>query len=164
MCHMNELQFLHPNIFCTALEEAVANLLLFLNLVKCIIFSTGLTSKSLEQRISALLVNILEPKIALKSNRTPRCLPSNYKDQATVPRVFVDDEFVLEGSVSYHVSIFIYRWFLSDGMVVTRRSSDPTTRIDRGGLVVRSRPRVQRVPASKPDSTEDPPCMRPAAR
>ncbi|GBN26209.1 hypothetical protein AVEN_76594-1, partial [Araneus ventricosus] len=28
----------------------------------------------------------------------------------------------------------------------------------RGGLVVRSRPRGQRVPSAKPDSTEEPPC------
>ncbi|GBN76262.1 hypothetical protein AVEN_134484-1 [Araneus ventricosus] len=31
----------------------------------------------------------------------------------------------------------------------------------RGGLVVRSRPRDRRVAGSKPDSTEDPPCMGP---
>ncbi|GBM86926.1 hypothetical protein AVEN_132317-1, partial [Araneus ventricosus] len=36
--------------------------------------------------------------------------------------------------------------------------------IGRGGLVVRSRPRDRRVAGLKPDSTEDPPCMRPAAR
>ncbi|GBN74466.1 hypothetical protein AVEN_235920-1 [Araneus ventricosus] len=34
----------------------------------------------------------------------------------------------------------------------------------RGGLVVRSRPRDRRVAGSKPDSTEDPPCMGPVAR
>ncbi|GBN61251.1 hypothetical protein AVEN_128970-1 [Araneus ventricosus] len=34
----------------------------------------------------------------------------------------------------------------------------------RGGLVVKSRPRDQRVAGSKPDSTEDPPCMGPVAR
>ncbi|GBM96905.1 hypothetical protein AVEN_99098-1 [Araneus ventricosus] len=34
----------------------------------------------------------------------------------------------------------------------------------RGGLVVGSRPRDQRVAGSKPDSTEDPPCMGPVAR
>ncbi|GBM47448.1 hypothetical protein AVEN_6131-1 [Araneus ventricosus] len=33
----------------------------------------------------------------------------------------------------------------------------------RGGLVVRSRLWGRRVPGSKPDSTEDPPCMGPAA-
>ncbi|GBO30026.1 hypothetical protein AVEN_146707-1 [Araneus ventricosus] len=34
----------------------------------------------------------------------------------------------------------------------------------RSGLVVRSRPRDRRVAGSKPDSTEDPPCMGPVAR
>ncbi|GBM28137.1 hypothetical protein AVEN_224194-1 [Araneus ventricosus] len=34
----------------------------------------------------------------------------------------------------------------------------------RGGLVVRSRPWGRRAPGSRPDSTEDPPCMGPAAR
>ncbi|GBM32686.1 hypothetical protein AVEN_223469-1 [Araneus ventricosus] len=34
----------------------------------------------------------------------------------------------------------------------------------RGGLVVRSRPRDRGVAGSKPDSTEDPPCMGPVAR
>ncbi|GBM24537.1 hypothetical protein AVEN_217118-1 [Araneus ventricosus] len=34
----------------------------------------------------------------------------------------------------------------------------------RGGLVVRSRPWGRRVPGSRPDSTEDPPCMGPVAR
>ncbi|GBL90798.1 hypothetical protein AVEN_269081-1 [Araneus ventricosus] len=34
----------------------------------------------------------------------------------------------------------------------------------RGGLVVRSRLWDRRVPGSKPDSTEDPPCMGPVAR
>ncbi|GBO01845.1 hypothetical protein AVEN_156989-1 [Araneus ventricosus] len=34
----------------------------------------------------------------------------------------------------------------------------------RGGLVVRSRPRDRKVAGPKPDSTEDPPCMGPAAR
>ncbi|GBM55569.1 hypothetical protein AVEN_74528-1 [Araneus ventricosus] len=34
----------------------------------------------------------------------------------------------------------------------------------RGGLVVRFRLKDQRVPGSKPDSTEDPPCMGPVAR
>ncbi|GBM02425.1 hypothetical protein AVEN_76477-1 [Araneus ventricosus] len=34
----------------------------------------------------------------------------------------------------------------------------------RGGLVVRSRLWGRRVPGSKPDSTEDPPCMGPVAR
>ncbi|GBN53543.1 hypothetical protein AVEN_63879-1 [Araneus ventricosus] len=34
----------------------------------------------------------------------------------------------------------------------------------RGGLVARSQPRDQRVASSKPDSTEDPLCMGPAAR
>ncbi|GBN26190.1 hypothetical protein AVEN_36434-1, partial [Araneus ventricosus] len=33
-----------------------------------------------------------------------------------------------------------------------------------GGLVVRSRPGGQRVAGSRPDSTEDPPYMGPAAR
>ncbi|GBN51613.1 hypothetical protein AVEN_65436-1 [Araneus ventricosus] len=33
----------------------------------------------------------------------------------------------------------------------------------RGGLVVGSRPRDQRIAGSKPDSTEDPSCMAPAA-
>ncbi|GBN89322.1 hypothetical protein AVEN_94673-1 [Araneus ventricosus] len=33
-----------------------------------------------------------------------------------------------------------------------------------GGLVVRPRPLGRRAPGPKPDSTEDPPCMRPAAR
>ncbi|GBM17310.1 hypothetical protein AVEN_237293-1 [Araneus ventricosus] len=32
------------------------------------------------------------------------------------------------------------------------------------GLVARSRPRDWRVTGPKPDSTEDPPCMEPAAR
>ncbi|XP_055951462.1 uncharacterized protein LOC129987514 [Argiope bruennichi] len=94
-----------------------------------IILSTGLTSKSLERTISSLLVNILEPKITLKSNRTPRCLPSNYKDLRVVRAVFVDDEFVLEGSVSYRVSIFIYQWVFPDGSFVTGRSSASTFRI-----------------------------------
>ncbi|GBM45687.1 hypothetical protein AVEN_145572-1, partial [Araneus ventricosus] len=35
---------------------------------------------------------------------------------------------------------------------------------DRGGLVVRSRPWGRRVPGSRPDSNEDPPCMGPVAR
>ncbi|GBM29221.1 hypothetical protein AVEN_30252-1 [Araneus ventricosus] len=34
----------------------------------------------------------------------------------------------------------------------------------RGGLVVRSRLWGRRAPGSKPDSTEDPPCMGPVAR
>ncbi|GBN58246.1 hypothetical protein AVEN_144231-1 [Araneus ventricosus] len=34
----------------------------------------------------------------------------------------------------------------------------------RGGLVVRSRLWGRRVPGSKPDSTEDPPCIGPVAR
>ncbi|GBM90656.1 hypothetical protein AVEN_141686-1 [Araneus ventricosus] len=34
----------------------------------------------------------------------------------------------------------------------------------RGGLVVRSRLWGRRVPGSRPDSTEDPPCMGPVAR
>ncbi|GBL73201.1 hypothetical protein AVEN_159266-1 [Araneus ventricosus] len=34
----------------------------------------------------------------------------------------------------------------------------------RGGLVVRSRLWGRRVPGSKPDSTDDPPCMGPVAR
>ncbi|GBO45457.1 hypothetical protein AVEN_161492-1 [Araneus ventricosus] len=34
----------------------------------------------------------------------------------------------------------------------------------RSGLVARSRPRDWRVAGSKPDSTEDPPCMGPVAR
>ncbi|GBM73371.1 hypothetical protein AVEN_104137-1 [Araneus ventricosus] len=34
----------------------------------------------------------------------------------------------------------------------------------RGGLVARSRSRDRRVSGSKPDSTEDPPCMGPVAR
>ncbi|GBO37517.1 hypothetical protein AVEN_67710-1 [Araneus ventricosus] len=34
----------------------------------------------------------------------------------------------------------------------------------RGGLVVRSRPWGRRAPGSRPDSTENPPCMGPAAR
>ncbi|GBN09386.1 hypothetical protein AVEN_177275-1 [Araneus ventricosus] len=34
----------------------------------------------------------------------------------------------------------------------------------RGGLVARSRTWGRRAPGSKPDSTEDPPCMGPAAR
>ncbi|GBN90170.1 Zinc finger protein 233 [Araneus ventricosus] len=34
----------------------------------------------------------------------------------------------------------------------------------RGGLVVRSRPWGRRAPGSRPDSTEDPPCMGPASR
>ncbi|GBM18282.1 hypothetical protein AVEN_224163-1 [Araneus ventricosus] len=34
----------------------------------------------------------------------------------------------------------------------------------RGGLVEKSRLWGRRAPCSKPDSTEDPPCMRPAAR
>ncbi|GBM81457.1 hypothetical protein AVEN_214213-1 [Araneus ventricosus] len=34
----------------------------------------------------------------------------------------------------------------------------------RGGLVVRYRLWGQRAPGSKPDSTEDPPCMGPVAR
>ncbi|GBN40809.1 hypothetical protein AVEN_16221-1, partial [Araneus ventricosus] len=34
----------------------------------------------------------------------------------------------------------------------------------RGSLVVRSRLRGRRAPGSKPDSTEDPPCMGPAVR
>ncbi|GBM33870.1 hypothetical protein AVEN_5916-1 [Araneus ventricosus] len=33
-----------------------------------------------------------------------------------------------------------------------------------GGLVARSRPWGRRAPGPKPASTEDPPCMRPAAR
>ncbi|GBN60965.1 hypothetical protein AVEN_235745-1 [Araneus ventricosus] len=37
-------------------------------------------------------------------------------------------------------------------------------RESRGGLVVRSRPRDRRVAGSKSDSTEDPPCVGPAAR
>ncbi|GBO33666.1 hypothetical protein AVEN_147783-1 [Araneus ventricosus] len=39
-----------------------------------------------------------------------------------------------------------------------------TDLMGRGGLVVRSRPRDRRVAGSKPDSTEDPPCMGPVAR
>ncbi|GBM62048.1 hypothetical protein AVEN_144271-1 [Araneus ventricosus] len=35
---------------------------------------------------------------------------------------------------------------------------------DRGGLVVRSQPWSRRAPGPRPDSTEDPPCMGPAAR
>ncbi|GBL98871.1 hypothetical protein AVEN_165704-1 [Araneus ventricosus] len=34
----------------------------------------------------------------------------------------------------------------------------------RGGLVVRPRPWDRKVPGPRPDSTEDPPCMGPAAR
>ncbi|GBN04374.1 hypothetical protein AVEN_134724-1, partial [Araneus ventricosus] len=34
----------------------------------------------------------------------------------------------------------------------------------RGGLVARFRPRDRRFAGSKPDSTEDPPCMGPVAR
>ncbi|GBL88636.1 hypothetical protein AVEN_195632-1 [Araneus ventricosus] len=34
----------------------------------------------------------------------------------------------------------------------------------RGGLLVKSRPRDRWAPGSKPDSTEDPSCMEPAAR
>ncbi|GBN03861.1 hypothetical protein AVEN_78238-1, partial [Araneus ventricosus] len=34
----------------------------------------------------------------------------------------------------------------------------------RGGLVARFRPRDGRFAGSKPDSTEDPPCMGPVAR
>ncbi|GBO34342.1 hypothetical protein AVEN_123619-1 [Araneus ventricosus] len=36
--------------------------------------------------------------------------------------------------------------------------------LGRGGLVVRSRLWGRRVPGSRPDSTEDPPCMGPVAR
>ncbi|GBO45363.1 hypothetical protein AVEN_200425-1, partial [Araneus ventricosus] len=40
----------------------------------------------------------------------------------------------------------------------------PRNENDSGGLVVRSRPRGQRIPGSKPNSTEYPPCMEPIAR
>ncbi|GBL80365.1 hypothetical protein AVEN_92274-1 [Araneus ventricosus] len=40
----------------------------------------------------------------------------------------------------------------------------PVSQRGRGGLVVKSRLWGRRVPGSKPDSTEDPPCMGPAAR
>ncbi|GBM51918.1 hypothetical protein AVEN_1502-1 [Araneus ventricosus] len=55
---------------------------------------------------------------------------------------------------------------------MTTRSASTTWRIhfiriingDRGGLVVRFRLWGRRAPGSKPDSTEDPPRMGPAAR
>ncbi|GBM60760.1 hypothetical protein AVEN_233827-1 [Araneus ventricosus] len=40
----------------------------------------------------------------------------------------------------------------------------PKTTLGRGGRVARSRLWGRRVPGSKPDSTEDPPCMGPVAR
>ncbi|GBN69777.1 hypothetical protein AVEN_147249-1 [Araneus ventricosus] len=41
---------------------------------------------------------------------------------------------------------------------------DAAPPVGRGGLVLRSRPRDRRAAGSKPDSTEDSPCMGPAAR
>ncbi|GBL72103.1 hypothetical protein AVEN_115112-1 [Araneus ventricosus] len=45
-----------------------------------------------------------------------------------------------------------------------RRLKNPLNFKCRGDSVVRSRPWDRRVPGSKPDSTEDPPCTGPAAR
>ncbi|GBL68737.1 hypothetical protein AVEN_133381-1, partial [Araneus ventricosus] len=45
----------------------------------------------------------------------------------------------------------------------THLFSSPIHKAGRGGLVVGSRPRNRRAAGSKPDSTEDPPCMGPVA-
>ncbi|GFQ89491.1 uncharacterized protein TNCT_142381 [Trichonephila clavata] len=90
-------------------------------------FSTGLTSKSAEQKVSTLLDGALDVAINLKSSRTPRCLPSIYKDREDVPRVFVGDELTLEGSVLYYAPIYVYRWAFSDGTIVTKRSFNSTS-------------------------------------
>ncbi|GBM92867.1 hypothetical protein AVEN_200099-1, partial [Araneus ventricosus] len=53
-----------------------------------------------------------------------------------------------------HVFFFIRFYLLACLLLHSRGPS---------GLVVRSRPRDRKVAGSKPDSTEDPPCMGPAA-
>ncbi|GBL74872.1 hypothetical protein AVEN_243715-1 [Araneus ventricosus] len=76
--------------------------------------------------------------------------PPNFKQWSD------DDEDIWTGTSSPRFLGTPFRVNLTlDGFKMPQRG--------RGGLEVRSRPWGQRVPGSKPDSTEDPPCVRPVA-
>ncbi|GBM99553.1 hypothetical protein AVEN_268915-1 [Araneus ventricosus] len=62
------------------------------------------------------------------------------------------------------VTLFV-RYMSSQGPKEELLGLRPLSRqTGRGGLVVRSQLWGRRVPGSRPDSTEDPPCMGPVAR
>ncbi|GIX77806.1 uncharacterized protein CDAR_85051 [Caerostris darwini] len=101
---------------------------------RSVLFTTGLSSKSLEQKVNQLTGKVLDAAIILQSNRTPSCLPLSYGDHEAGQMVFAGDEFVLEGSVSYQASIFLYIWAFSDGTRLTTRSSDSKSRVILGDV------------------------------
>ncbi|GIX85027.1 uncharacterized protein CEXT_258021 [Caerostris extrusa] len=94
-----------------------------------VLFTTGLSSKSLEQKVNQLTRKVLDAAIILGSNRTLSCLPLSYRDHEAGQMVSVGDEFVLEGSVFYPASIFLYRWAFSDGTHLATRSSNSKSRV-----------------------------------
>ncbi|GBO46466.1 hypothetical protein AVEN_19924-1, partial [Araneus ventricosus] len=79
----------------------------------------------------------------------------------SIKRFFIKRFFIKKFFIK---RFFIKRFFIkrfSNRSFSTKKGSS-TPKLGRGGLVVRSRD--LRVPGSKPDSTEDPPCMGPVAR
>ncbi|GBM90642.1 hypothetical protein AVEN_213561-1 [Araneus ventricosus] len=98
------------------------------------------------------------------------CVPNLIALRSCGPAVNPADKFrtIMPAYKQHHVSTF--RKFNAIGENPTAIPNAPSSILyyyrnqSRGGLVARSRLWGRRVPGSKPDSTEDPPCMGPVAR